>query len=166
MTYGVFKYISKRIASDKVLADKAFNISEHPNDGYQQGLASMIYKLFDKDSSGANISDGAVASGNKSATECEIIPNRLLVEYMRKLIIRKFEKRKAYLFFQNNICGVCLVDMQLISKFNKVNQFVLCLFDICGKYEWVASLKDKKGITNANAFPKILDEFIHKPNKI
>ena len=32
----------KRIASDKVLADEAFNISQHPNDGYQQALASMI----------------------------------------------------------------------------------------------------------------------------
>ena len=85
---------------------------------------------------------------------------------MRKPIIRNFEKRKACLFLQNNICGVCLVDMQLISKFNKGNQFVLCLIDICGKLEWVASSKDKKGITNANAFPKILDEFIYKPNKI
>ena len=56
--------------------------------------------------------------------------------------------------------------MQLISNFNKGNQFVLYLIDICGKFEWVASLKDKNGITNANAFPKVLDEFIQKPNKI
>ena len=70
----------KWIASDKVLADKAFNISEHPNDGYQHGLASMIYKLFDKDSSGSKISDGAVARKNISDIECEIIPNQQLVE--------------------------------------------------------------------------------------
>ena len=80
MAYGVFKYMSKRIASDKILADKAFNTSQHPNDGYQQALASMIYKLFDKDSSGSNILDGAVARANRSVIECEIIPNPQLVE--------------------------------------------------------------------------------------
>ena len=48
MTYGDFKALAKRTASDKVLRDKAFNIAKNPKyDGYQRGLASMVYKLFD-----------------------------------------------------------------------------------------------------------------------
>ena len=31
------------------MRDKAFNIAENPKyDGYQHGIASMVYKLFDK----------------------------------------------------------------------------------------------------------------------
>ena len=38
-----------RTASDKVLRDKAFDIAKNPkNDGYQQGLASMVYKFLIK----------------------------------------------------------------------------------------------------------------------
>ena len=51
MTYGDFKALAKRTASDKVLRDKAFNIAKNPKyDGYQRGLASMVYKLFDRKS--------------------------------------------------------------------------------------------------------------------
>ena len=56
--------------------------------------------------------------------------------------------------------------MQLISKFNKVFRFLLCIFDIYSKYAWAIVLKDKKGITITNAFQKILDESKRKPNKI
>ena len=49
MTYGDFKDLAKRIAADKVLRNNAFNIAKDPkNDGYQRGLASMVYKFFDK----------------------------------------------------------------------------------------------------------------------
>ena len=56
--------------------------------------------------------------------------------------------------------------MQLISKFNKVFRFLLCVIDIFSKYAWVVPLKDKKGITIINAFQKILKESNRKPNKI
>ena len=56
--------------------------------------------------------------------------------------------------------------MQLISKFNKVFRFLLCVIDIFSKYAWVVSLKDKKGITITNAFQKILNKSNRKPNKI
>ena len=49
MAYGDFKDLAKRIAADKVLRDKTFNIAKDPKyDGYQRGLASMVYKFFDK----------------------------------------------------------------------------------------------------------------------
>ena len=49
MTYGDFKDLARRTASDKVLGDKFFNIVKNPKyDGYQRYLASMVYKFFDK----------------------------------------------------------------------------------------------------------------------
>ena len=42
--------------SDKILYDKAFNIAKNPKyDGYQRGLASIVYKFFDKKTSGSGI---------------------------------------------------------------------------------------------------------------
>ena len=58
-----------------------------------------------------------------------------------------------------------LVDLQLISNFNKGFRFLLCLIDICNKHAWVNPLKDKKGLTIANAFQKILEKTNRKPNK-
>ena len=56
--------------------------------------------------------------------------------------------------------------MKLTSKFNKGIRFLLCVIDIYSKYAWVIPLKDKKGITNTNAFQKILKESNRRPNKI
>ena len=51
MAHGDFKDLTRRTASDKILCDKAFNIAKNPKyDGYQRGLASVIYTLFDKKS--------------------------------------------------------------------------------------------------------------------
>ena len=47
MAYGDFKDLAKRKVSGKVLRDKAFNIAKYPKyDGYERGLASMVYKFF------------------------------------------------------------------------------------------------------------------------
>ena len=56
--------------------------------------------------------------------------------------------------------------MQLISKFNKEFQLLLCAIDVYSKYAWIVPLKDKKGITITNAFQKILDNPDWKPSKI
>ena len=78
MAYGDFKGLARRTVSDKVLRDKAFNVTKNHNyDGYQGGLASMVYKLFDKKSKGGGVN----------------IPfesNKHLAEESHKLIIRKF----------------------------------------------------------------------------
>ena len=58
MAYGKSKYLTKRTQSDKVLRDKTFKIASDPKyDGYQRGLASMVYKFFDKKSSGSGIAN-------------------------------------------------------------------------------------------------------------
>ena len=140
MAHGDFKDIVKRTASDKVLRDKAFNIAKNPkHDGYQRGLASMIYKSFDKRSkdSGVNI---------------EVNHNKQLANELHKPIIRKFKKRQVYSGFNDNIWGADLTDMQLLSKFNKGFRFLLCVIDIFTKYAWVVPLKDKKGVSTVDAF--------------
>ena len=68
--------------------------------------------------------------------------------------------------FKDNIWGVDLVDMQLLSKFNKGFTFLLYVIDIFSKYAWVVPLKDKKGVSIVNASQIILKESNRKPNKI
>ena len=153
MAYGDFKDFKKRIFSDKILRIKAFNIAKNPNyNEYQRGLASMVYKFFDKKSEGSGI--------------INYKENIQLGDELHKPIIRKFEKRKVYSSFRDNIWGTGLADMQLLSKFNAGFRFLLCIIDIFSKYARVIPLKDKKSISIVNAFQKILNESNRKPNKI
>ena len=56
MVYGDFKDLARRTASDKILCDKAFSIAKNPKcDRYQRGLASMVYKFFNKKTFGSGI---------------------------------------------------------------------------------------------------------------
>ena len=56
MAYGDFKDLNRRTFADKVLRDKAFNIGKNPkHDGYQRGLASMVYKFLDKKASSGTV---------------------------------------------------------------------------------------------------------------
>ena len=71
-----------------------------------------------------------------------------------------------YLSFRDNIWGVDLADMQLLSKFNRGFRFLLRVIDILSKYACVVPLKDKKGIIIVNAFQIILKKSKRKPNKI
>ena len=76
MAYGDFKDLARRTASDKVLRDKAFNIAKNPKyDGYQRGLAYMVYKFFDKKS--ALLTDKSSKDGSVNN---EIKQNEQLVE--------------------------------------------------------------------------------------
>ena len=122
----------------------------------------MVYKFFDSKVSG---------SGAKLTLQ-----NEQLAEELNKPIIRKFKKRKVYSTFKDNIWGVDLADMQLLSKYNKGIRFLLCVIDIFSKYAWVVPLKDKKGISIVKAFQIILKQSNRrvkgtsaqhvKPNKI
>ena len=141
MTYGDYKDLPERTASDKILRDKSFNIAKNPKyDGYQRGLASMVYKFFDKTSVGSGVNTH--------------LNNEKLAEELHKPIIKKFNKRTVYSRFKHNIWGAHLADMQLISNFNKGFRFLLRVSDIFRKHAWVIPLKDKKGVTIVNAFQK------------
>ena len=78
------------------------------------------------------------------AIKIRILSYEESAEESLKPIIRKFEKRKVYLSFIENIWGADIADMQLISKFNKGFRFLLCVIDIYSKYAQVIPLKDKK----------------------
>ena len=57
MAYGDFKDLAKITAADKILRDEAFNIAKDPTyDGYQRGLASMVYKFLNKKTAGSGLS--------------------------------------------------------------------------------------------------------------
>ena len=74
-----------------MLRNKAFNIAKNPKyNGYQRGLASMVYIFIDKRSSSGIVKN-------------EIISNKYLAEELNKQIIRKFEKRKLLSPFTDNI---------------------------------------------------------------
>ena len=110
MAYGDFKDLPKRTAAEKVLTDKAFKIaSDKKYDVYQRGLASMVYRFFDKKPSGSGL-----ANNNE---------NIQLANKLHKPIIKKFNKRKVYSSFKGIIWGVDLADMQLLRKFNKGFRF-------------------------------------------
>ena len=133
MAYGDFKDLERRTAFHKVLRDKVLNIAKNPKyDGYQGGLASMVYKLFDKKSKGNGVANN------------EIKQNLQLAKQLHKPIIRNLKKRTVYSGFKDNIWGADLADMQLISKFNKGFRFLLCVIDVFSRYACVALLKDKK----------------------
>ena len=104
VVYGDFKDLPKRTAADKLVRDKAFKIaSDKKYDGYQRGLASMVYKFLDKKSQGFLII-------------------MKIYNYQMNFIsqlLKNLKKRKVYSLFKDNILGVDLVDMQLLSKFNK-----------------------------------------------
>ena len=91
----------------------------------------MVYKFRDKKSTRSDI-------------ENEIKENQQLANELHKPVIRKFKTQIVYSSFKDNIWGVDLADVQLISKNNKEIRFLLCAIDIFSKYAWVVALKDKK----------------------
>ena len=100
MVYGNFKDLARRTSSDKVLRDKAFNIAKNiaNHDGYKIGLASMIYKVFDKkyaSFTGKSTKGGSVNNVIKQ--------NEQLAEELHKLIIKILKKTRVYSSFKDNI---------------------------------------------------------------
>ena len=160
------KDLLNRTRADKSLRYKAYGIANNPQyDGYQRGLASMVYKFFDTK---AFLPDRkTVRSGmTKSSSLEHVNENIKLANELHKPIIRKFNKRKVYSSFKDNIWGADLADMQVLSKFNKGIKYLLCVIDLFSKYAFVVPLKDKKGISIVNSFQSVLNKSKRKPNKI
>ena len=96
MGYGDFKYLTRKTASDKVLRDKVFSIAKNPKyDGYQRGLASMVYKFFDKNSKGSGVN-------------ILLDFNEQLAKKLNKPIIRKFKKKEQFIQDLKVIFGVLI----------------------------------------------------------
>ena len=117
--------------------------SDPKYDGYQRGLASMVYNFCEKRSD--------------VATE----PNYQLANELHRPNYRKFKRRKFYSSFRDNIWVYDLGGMQSLSKYNKqIKYFSLCVcvcvyaIDLFSTHLWGVPLKDKTGITFVNAFQK------------
>ena len=152
--YANHKDLINRTEADKVLRDKAYDIASNPEyDGYQRGLASMVYKFVDKKST-----ESGIATAGPSSS--------ILADELHKPIINKFNQRNVYSQFKDNIWGVDLADMQSLSKKNNGIKYLLCAIDLYSKYAFVIPLKDKKGISIVNAFNKIIKQSNRKPNKV
>ena len=82
------------------------------------------------------------------------------------LLLKKFNKRKVYSQFEDNIWGVDVADTQSLSKKDKDIKYLLCAIDLFSKYAFAVSLKDKKGTSIVNAFNKIIKQSNRKPNEI
>ena len=150
MAYGKSKDLSKRTQSDKVLRDKAYQIASDPKyDRYQRGLASMVYKFFDK-------------MFGWSGIDAE--PNYQLANEFHTQIIERFKRRKVYSSFRDNIWGADSADMQSLNKYNKGMKYLFCAIDLFSKYAWIFPVKDKREITVVNAFQKIISKG-RKPEK-
>ena len=97
MAYSKYKDLGRRLQTDRVLKDKAFKIASNSRyNGYERGLASMVYKFFDKKSKG---------SGLKKI-------NNYLMNFINQLLINL---KKVYSSYKDNIWCVDLADMQLIN---------------------------------------------------
>ena len=110
----------------------------------------MVYKFFDKTSSGSGV---------------DAEPNDQLASELHKQIIKKFKRRKVHSSFRDNIWGVDVDDIQSLSKYNKGINYLLCAIYLLSKYAWVVPLKDIKRGSIVNSFQKIISEG-KKPNKI
>ena len=137
--YADHKDLINRTEADKVLRDKAYDIASNPKyDGYQRGLASMVYKFFDKKSTAepstlARSSLERTGSGFKKLKNTTKSSSSILADELHKPIIRKFNKRKVYSQFKDNIWGVDLADMQSLSRKNKGIKYLLCAIDLYSK---------------------------------
>ena len=88
MAYGDFKDLPKRTAADKVLRDKAFKIASYQKyDAYQIGLASMVYKFFDKKSSGSGLANNNENIQLANEVHRPIIKNLIKERYILHLKI-------------------------------------------------------------------------------
>ena len=151
-----YKDRASRRQSEVVLENKALKIATDPGvNGYQRGLASMVYKFFNESTKRPGIN-----------LQANSLNNEVLVEELHKPIIKNFKRTKVYSSFKDNIWGVDLTDLQLISKYNKGIRYILCVVDLFSRYAWVIPLKNKKEESIVEGFKNISDDSNRKPNKI
>ena len=84
-----------------------------------------------------------MGSGTVKPTSLES-SSSILADELHKPVIKKFNKRKVYSQFKDNIWGVDLADMQSFSRKNKGIKYLLCAIDLYSKYAFVVPVKDKK----------------------
>ena len=103
VVYAKYKNVENRLISDQKLRNSAYDIASNPKyDGYQRGLASMVYKFFDSKVAPLD----KKGRGKGSAKHCSLERtgnNKILAEELHKPVIKNFNKRKVYSQFRDNI---------------------------------------------------------------
>ena len=91
--YSNSKDLAKRTISDIILKDRAYEIAVNRNcSWYQRGLASLVFKFFDK-KIGADIN-----------------VNEVLAQELHKSVIKKFKRIKVCARFKDNIWALDLAE--------------------------------------------------------
>ena len=81
------------------MKDRAYEIAINSKyDGYQKGLASIVYKFFDK----------------KTGLRENV--NEKLAQVLSKPVIKNFKRRELYARSKDNICGADLAEMGSLLK--------------------------------------------------
>ena len=143
------KDLAKRTISDKILKDRAYEITRNCGyDGSQRALASMVYMFFDK------------------KTGSGVCVNEKLAKELHEQVTKKLKRRKVCARFKDNICAADLTEMRSLSSKNRNVKYLLRIIVVFTKYTWVKLLKYKKGKTVLNAFIEIVNESNRKPNKL
>ena len=121
------KDLTKTTISDKTLKDRAYEIAINPIcDGYQRGLASILYRFCDKKT-------GSVARINEEPAQ-----------ELHKPMIKKMKRRKVYARFKDNIWAVDLAEMGSLSSKNWGIKYLLCVVDVFIKYTCLWKIKNLK----------------------
>ena len=124
MADGKSKDLVKITQSNKVQREKVFETASDPKyDGCQRGLASMVYKFFDKKSSGSGIINE---------------PNYQLANELHKPIIRKFKKEK-FIHLLERIFGlliqlICNHLANIIKRISIYCEQLICLVNMRGLF--------------------------------
>ena len=104
--YADHKDLINRTKADKVLRDKAYDIASNLEyDGYQRGLASMVYKFFDKKS---------MMCGVKKLKDTAKPSSLILADELDKPVIKKFNKRTVYSQYIFYVLQIYLVNTHLL----------------------------------------------------
>ena len=114
--YAKCKDVESRLISDHKLRNSAYDIASNPKyDGYQRGLASMVYNFFDSKVAPLDKKTMSGKGNTKDSSLERMGNNKILAEELHKPVIKKLNKRKVYSQFRDNIWGVDLADMQSLS---------------------------------------------------
>ena len=115
--------LAKRTFSDNILKDRAYEFAITPEHaGYQSGLATMVYKVFDK-----KIGYRARATSKMGANA-----NEMLAQELHKPVIKNLKTKKVYSNFKDNVWAADIAEKGSLSSKNR--GVLLCEINYLTKY--------------------------------
>ena len=125
------------------MIDRAYEIAINSKyEGCQRGLASVVYNFFDK----------------KTVLRTGASVNEELSQDLYKPVVKKFNERKVYANYKNNIWAADLAKMGFLSSKNCGVKYLSCVIDVFTKYGWIKPLKVRKARHVLHGFIEIVKE--------